>query len=89
VKRVHVLVSGEVQGVFFRARCAERARERHVAGWVRNREDGRVEAVFEGEEGAVDAMVAWCREGTPRAEVQDVEVSEEEPKGDGEFRVRR
>jgi acylphosphatase len=85
VKRVHVFVSGQVQGVFYRAQCAALARQLGVAGFVRNRMDGRVEAAFEG----VDAMVAWCHEGTDWASVKKVDVSEEAPTGDEEFRVHR
>ncbi|HXF71869.1 MAG TPA: acylphosphatase [Actinomycetota bacterium] len=88
MKRVRVLVSGRVQGVFYRATCAARARELGVAGWVRNLPDGRVEAAFEGEDAAVDAMVAWCREGPPYARVERVEVTEEQPLGEAGFRVR-
>lgn len=88
MKRVRVLVSGRVQGVFFRATCAARARELGVAGWVRNLPDRRVEAAFEGEDAAVDAMVAWCREGPPYARVEHVEVTPEEPLGETGFRIR-
>lgn len=88
MKRVRVLVSGRVQGVFYRATCAARARELGVAGWVRNLPDGRVEAAFEGEDAAVDAMVAWCREGPPYARVEGLEVIQEEPLGEAGFRVR-
>jgi acylphosphatase len=59
-----------------------------VAGWIRNRADGRVEAVFEGEPAAVEAMVAWCRTGPPRAEVNHVEVVTEPPAGEPRFVVR-
>lgn len=69
-----VLVSGRVQGVFFRDSCARRARALGVAGWVRNRADGRVEAWFQGDAPSVEAMVAWCGVGPARAEVDDVEV---------------
>lgn len=89
MKRVHVHVSGKVQGVFFRATTRERAVEEGVSGWVRNLPDGRVEAVFEGEEDAVDAMVEFCKEGSPAASVEDVEVEEEEPEGLEGFQVRR
>ena len=61
--RAHVFVSGTVQGVYYRASTRDAARERGVDGWVRNRDDGRVEAVFEGEEGAVESMVEWCHMG--------------------------
>lgn len=76
--RAHVFVSGKVQGVYYRANTRDTAREKNVSGWVRNLDDGRVEAVFEGDEDAVEAMVEWCHEGSPRAEVEDVEVEWEE-----------
>jgi acylphosphatase len=88
-KRVHVFVSGEVQGVFFRVECARRARSLGVAGFVRNAPDGRVEAAFEGDPDAVDRMVAWCRQGPEHARVDSVEVIEEAPSGDREFRISR
>lgn len=88
-KRVHVLVSGEVQGVFFRVRCASLARELGLGGFVRNTGDGRVEAAFEGDPDAVDRMVAWCRQGPEHARVDSVEVTEEAPSGDREFRISR
>jgi acylphosphatase len=88
VVRAHVFVSGRVQGVFFRARTRDRARREGVAGWVRNTEDGRVEAVFEGPRDAVDRMVSWCREGTEYAEVNDVELTHEDPEGLDRFEVR-
>jgi acylphosphatase len=89
VKRVRVFVSGQVQGVFYRATCRDLARGRGLGGYVRNLPDGRVEAAFEGPEDQVDAMVAWCREGTDYAHVDDVDVTGEEPRGDREFRVAR
>jgi acylphosphatase len=73
--------------VWFRQACAEQARIHGVAGWVRNRRDGRVEAVFEGDERAVERMVAWCGRGPERAEVTDVEVISEEPESLHGFRV--
>jgi acylphosphatase len=88
VVRVHVLVSGRVQGVFFRRVASEQARGLGLAGWVRNRSDGRVEAVFEGTQDAVDRMVSWCHEGTPWSKVDRVEVSSEEPEGLNTFRIR-
>jgi acylphosphatase len=87
-KRVHVFVSGQVQGVFFRAQAAQQARRLGVGGFVRNSPDGRVEAAFEGDPSAIDAMVEWCHSGPPLASVEDVQVTEEEPQGDTEFRVR-
>ena len=89
VRRVHVFVSGQVQGVFFRAECAQRARTLGLGGFVRNTPDGRVEATFEGDPSAVDAMVEWCRQGPPLAVVDNAEVIDEEPRGDAEFRVSR
>lgn len=81
-------VSGRVQGVFFRHETRERARREGVAGWVRNTEDGRVEAVFEGPRDAVDRLVAWCHEGTEYADVARVEVEREAPEGLEGFGVR-
>jgi acylphosphatase len=87
VKRVHVFVSGEVQGVFFRVECARRARSLGLGGFVRNTPDGRVEAVFEGGVDAVDRMVAWCREGPELASVASIDLSEEAPVDEREFRI--
>jgi acylphosphatase len=81
------LVSGRVQGVFFRDDCRREAVSAGVAGWVRNRPDGRVEAVFEGEPDAVYRLVSWCRTGPPSARVSEVEVFSEEPGGESGFRV--
>ncbi|WP_435194514.1 acylphosphatase [Natronomonas sp. EA1] len=86
--RAHVFVSGKVQGVYYRANTRDTAHERGVDGWVRNLADGRVEAVFEGEKEAVEAMVEWCHEGSPRAEVESVEVEYGEPEGLSGFEVR-
>ncbi len=87
--RAHVFVSGRVQGVFYRANTRENARERGVDGWVKNLEDGRVEAVFEGPEDAVEEMVEWCHTGSPAADVEDVEVEYGDSQGEGEFSIRR
>jgi len=86
--RAHVYVSGKVQGVYFRATTRDEARERGVDGWVRNLADGRVEAVFEGPEDDVEAMVAFCHEGSEAARVEDVDASYGVPEGEGQFRVR-
>ena len=85
--RRRVVVVGRVQGVWFRQSCADEARLRGVTGWVRNRGDGAVEAVFEGAAESVAAMVAWCRLGPPLAEVTTIDVSEESPEGLESFRV--
>ncbi|WP_377269788.1 acylphosphatase [Peterkaempfera sp. SMS 1(5)a] len=79
--RRHVVVSGEVQGVFFRDTCRRTAAEHGVSGWVRNRADGSVEAVFEGEPDAVGRVVDWTRQGPPAARVEKAEVVEEDPEG--------
>jgi acylphosphatase len=77
--RRRVLVSGRVQGVFFRASCAKQARARGLAGSVCNRPDGRVEAVFEGRPEDVEALVAWCRRGPAGARVERIEIVDEAP----------
>jgi acylphosphatase len=86
-KRARALVSGRVQGVFFRAECARHARELGLGGSVRNLPDGQVEAVFEGPAEAVDQAVRWCSSGPTWARVERVEVAEEQPVGEGEFRI--
>lgn len=73
--RAHIYVTGKVQGVFFRQNTKRQAQSRGVYGWVRNLEDGRVEAVFEGEEEAVKAVVEFCRVGPKTAQVSDVVVT--------------
>ncbi len=85
--RRHLIVSGRVQGVFFRESLRRMAIEKGVAGWARNTRDG-VEAVLEGPQAVVDELVAWCRKGPPHAVVIHVAVNEQEPAGDTEFRVR-
>jgi acylphosphatase len=86
--RAHVFVSGTVQGVYFRATTRDQAQERDLDGWVRNLDDGRVEAVFEGPEADVEALVEFCHEGSSAATVEDVDVTYEDPRGAGDFHVR-
>jgi acylphosphatase len=86
--RRRVVVHGRVQGVFFRDTTRSRAESAGVSGWVTNRPDGAVQAVFEGEPDAVEQLVAFCRRGPSRAEVSSVEVTEEEPEGLVGFQVR-
>lgn len=89
-KRVHIWVSGRVQGVFYRASARDRAVGLGLAGWARNLPDGRVELVAEGEARHVAEFVAWCRVGPNRARVEECRVIEEAPLGEpGEFQVRR
>jgi acylphosphatase len=89
VVRAHVFVSGEVQGVFFRAETRRQASGLSLGGWVRNLPDGRVEAVFEGPRDEVERMVAWAREGPGYARVRDVDLTWEDPEGLTDFEVRR
>jgi acylphosphatase len=79
MKRVQVVISGRVQGVAFRANCQRQATARGVTGWVRNLWDGSVEALFEGPDEAVDAMLQWCWRGPSSAVVTGVEAVEPEP----------
>jgi acylphosphatase len=83
-----VVVHGSVQGVFFRDTTRRRAESRGVAGWVRNNSDGTVEALFEGDPEAVDALGSFAGEGPRGAQVDRVEVSDAEPEGLGGFEVR-
>jgi acylphosphatase len=86
--RRHVVVAGRVQGVWFRDSCRAEARRLGVAGWVRNRSDGRVEAEVEGPPDGVLTLVNWCQHGPPRAQVTDIEVTEIEPIGEVGFSIR-
>ena len=85
--RRRVVVHGLVQGVFFRDTTRRQAEQRGVAGWVRNNPDGSVEAVFEGEDDAVERLVELCREGPRGARVESVDVLREEPEGLSGFQV--
>lgn len=86
--RARVVISGKVQGVYFRGTAEDEARSRGLTGWVRNTPDGQVEAAFEGEQAAVEAMIAWCHRGPPAARVTGVTVTWEEPRGERGFSVR-
>ena len=86
--RVHVVVTGRVQGVWFRESCRDRALAEGISGWVHNRSDGAVEAEFEGTEPAVERLVAWCREGPSRARVDGVDVRTVAVGGAPGFHVR-
>ncbi len=82
VIRVHIYVSGRVQGVFYRSNTRRKALELGLTGWVRNLPDGRVEAVVEGEEEQVEKLIQWCRRGPPLAVVTGLEVAREPPTGE-------
>lgn len=83
-----VVVRGDVQGVFFRDSTQSEAEKRGVAGWVTNRPDGAVEAVFEGDRADVQALVDFCKGGPSQADVEDVDVEDREPEGLSGFEVR-
>jgi acylphosphatase len=87
--RAHLLISGRVQGVFFRSETRDKAKAMGISGWVRNTSDGRVEAVFAGDRDNVEEIIQWCRKGPPTARVQDVDVDWEEFRGEfGSFSIR-
>ena len=79
--RRHVWVEGRVQGVWFRDSCQREAGRLGVQGWVRNRADGRVEAVLEGPADAVNELANWCQHGPPRAQVTGIDIVDEPPEG--------
>ena len=87
--RAHVFVTGRVQGVSYRANTRDAAHDAGVDGWVKNLDDGRVEAVFEGEEENVERLVEWCHEGSPAADVESVDVEYGDPEEVSGFEVRR
>ena len=87
--RAHVLVSGKVQGVFFRQKTKQQAQSLGVNGWVRNLPDGRVEALFEGEEEAIKALVEYCHHGPSYSRVENVDVTWENYRGEfSDFKTR-
>ena len=88
MKRVHVVVRGEVQGVGYRYTLRMVARQAGVTGWVRNRTDGSVEAEIEGAGEQVDEVLAWMAEGPPGARVTEATVTDAAPSGDEAFEVR-
>lgn len=87
-QRIRLFVKGKVQGVFFRQALKVKAKQNNVVGWVKNLEDGRVEAVLEGNEEDVDVLVEWCHGGPANARVEDVEIRNEKFKNEfSEFNV--
>ena len=90
LKRVHVIVTGSVQGVHYRQSTCRCAEAEHVVGWVKNLHDGRVEAVLEGAADAVERVLAFMAEGPPHAKVENLHCSDEPPKGEpGAFLILR
>lgn len=87
--RAHVLISGRVQGVGYRASTWDMAQLLKLNGWVRNLRDSRVEAVFEGDRATVEEMLRWCHQGPPHAIVQEVQVEYEPPEGLAGFEVAK
>jgi acylphosphatase len=87
VVRVRVVVEGRVQGVFYRDGCRREAQRLGVRGWVRNRSDGSVEIVAEGQRSTVDELLAWCRLGPPQARVTGLVVTDEIPAAERSFRI--
>jgi len=87
--RAHVWISGKVQGVGYRYYTEQTARQAKLAGWVRNLQDGRVEAVFEGDRSDIEAMLRWCYEGAPASMVTSVDVAYEPVENLADFQIRR
>ena len=85
--RRRLLVSGQVQGVFYRDSCRQEAEGKGITGSARNLSDGRVEVILEGAEEAVGRMIEWCRRGSDMARVDSVEVEEQQPQGESGFRA--
>ncbi len=87
--RAHIIVSGRVQGVYFREQMRKGAKKLNVSGWVKNLEDGRVEAIFEGEKGKVEKIIDWVKQGPAFAKVKDIELEWQEYRGEFKnFKVR-
>ncbi len=84
----HIFVSGKVQGVFYRSQADQTARQLGLTGWVQNLADGRVEAVVEGPQDAVEAMIRWCHQGSAAAQVANVEVEYIQPQALHRFEIR-
>lgn len=84
MKRAHVIILGRVQGVWFREETKKRALDLGLTGWVRNKQDGNVEAVFEGPENKINEIIEWCKKGPSLSRVDDVKIEFERYKGDFE-----
>jgi acylphosphatase len=88
IRRAHIVTSGRVQGVGYRYETHSRAVSLGLSGWVTNRLDGSVEAAFEGPAERVELLLHWCREGSPSAYVDQIDIEWQEPTGEQGFRVR-
>jgi len=77
--RIHVLIYGRVQGVWFRASTKQKAEKLGITGWVRNTDDGNVEAIFEGFNKNIDEMISWCKVGPPLAKVENIKIEKQQP----------
>lgn len=87
--RVHIFVSGRVQGVSFRYYTAQKAEELGLKGWVRNTEDGELEAVFEGKQDKIKEIISWMRKGPPSAKIDNINIKEEQNRGEfSNFEIR-
>jgi acylphosphatase len=89
METVHLLISGKVQGVFFRDSSKKMAQTLNITGWIKNRDDQKVEAMISGEEKNLDIFVDWCKSGTERAEVKEVIVSKKEQTFFKKFDIKR
>lgn len=89
MKTVHLEISGKVQGVSFRARANEVAKKLHLSGWIKNKEDDKVEAIVTGEDESVKEFIGWCQQGPDTAKVENVLVTNKEIKHFPSFRVIR
>lgn len=81
-RRIHAIISGKVQGVFYRASTMDEAKRLNLTGWVKNLADGRVELVAEGRPEDIDALISWCKKGPPYARVTDIKIDEQIPTGE-------
>jgi acylphosphatase len=87
--RAHVIINGRVQGVFFRMETLKEAEKLGISGWVKNKQDGNVEAVFEGKKTLIDSMIEWCRKGPPASRVDNININWEPYTGEfKEFKIR-
>lgn len=87
MKTVHILISGKVQGVFFRASASTEAEKNNITGWIKNTKSGEVEAMASGEEKDIESFIQWCHQGPRKAGVENVEVEEVHPQPFDSFRV--